>query len=113
EHVLDETRLRARVALDDREGAFDVRRDALLAERHGPSEDRVERRAELVGDGREELVLGAVRELRIGARPALAIEEHRAFLLEPSPLDDDRGAPRELLGERDIVLAVLPIRLRV
>ena len=52
-------------------------------------QDRRERVAQLVTEQREELVLRAARG--------------EGLLLEAPALDDDRDAPRELLGEREIV----------
>jgi len=64
EEVLDELRLHGRVALDGLERLRPARfGDGVAAEEASPPEHRVERRAQLVGDGGEELVHRAIRAL--------------------------------------------------
>ncbi len=96
EDVFDQAHLRARVALDGVEGLLgvDVR---LPAQHRRPAEDRVERRPELVRDRREELVLHAVRFLRL-------VERTRVL---------QRGARSvgELLGEGQVPGSEAPARL--
>ena len=58
----------SRVAADDLQARSDAGRlDALVAQQRRPSEDGVERRAQLVRQRGEELVLEPVGALRVGA----------------------------------------------
>ena len=80
EDIVDDAHLRACVALDGRE-----RLEHLAVLRHParddrPAEDRVERRPELVGHGREELVLCGARDLGLVASGPLALERLRELL---------------------------------
>ena len=63
----------------------------LVLEDVGPAEDGVERRAQLVRQRREELVLGPVGGLGLGARGLLAGQEQEARLLGPLLLVDVGG----------------------
>ena len=78
QQVLDELALRACVALD---GLQRARRGGLVepaaAQRDRPAEHGIERRAQLVGERGEELVLDPVGGLGLGARPLLARQELR------------------------------------
>ena len=69
----------------------------LPAGHDGPAEDGVERRAELVRHRGQEVVLRAVRDLRLGPRGALALEEARA--LSGGPLGGLAG--EHLVGHVD------------
>ena len=81
EDVLDDPRLRARVALDDVERPVRVAgRAASLPQHRRPAEDRVERRAQLVRHRREELVLRAIGALGLLARLPFALEQRRELL---------------------------------
>ena len=75
EQIVDELRLHARVAVDDVErlGLAGRVERAQLEHRH-PAEDGVERRAQLVRDRRDELVLGAAQGLGRAPRRLLALE---------------------------------------
>ena len=77
EHVLDEAGLGLHVALDDLQPAHPRRLvDLLLAQDAGPPQDRGERRAQLVGERGQELVLGPVGDLRLRAGAfGLAVEQ--------------------------------------
>jgi hypothetical protein len=105
EQVRDELRLDARVALDHREGVLELApghltaRDAVLEERR-PADDRVQRRAQLVGHRRQELVLQAVRLLRLAAGELLALEQVLALELDRDPFRDvgDDGEARVGIG---------------
>src|SRR5262249_8473819 len=96
----------ARVALDDAEMALDVGRWPLSACGDGPAEDRIEGRTQLVRYGCEKLVLRSVRELRIGARPPLALEQLDALFFQLALFDAERRAARELFGKREVVVVV-------
>ena len=91
EEIGDDLRLRACVALDDFEG---VRRASLrqqsAAEQRDPPEDGVERRPQLVGHHREELVLQPVGFL---GRAARALERQ----LQPFLIVDVGGRTEPLL----------------
>ncbi len=67
----------------------------------GETDDRVERRAQLVRHVGEELRLVLVGDLELGA---LLLD----FLEEPHVLDRDRGLVGEGVGERDLLLAERP-----
>ena len=70
EHVFDQLRLRPGVPVDHFEAALRPRRVDLPVPQHrGPAEDGVERRAQLVRQGGEELVLQPAR--RLGLLPGL------------------------------------------
>ena len=90
EDVLDELGLRPRVALDGLERPAERRRLRPRRSRSmpRPAEDGVERRAQLVRDGGEELVLGAVGDLRLLARFLLAAQQQPVRLLDPLLLVD-------------------------
>jgi hypothetical protein len=66
--------------------------------------DGVERRAQLVAHGREEVGLRAVRRLRLLARA-------HGRAVERGVVDGERGARRQLLRERELRVAVAPPRL--
>ena len=89
EQVLDELRLRLRVALDGLEAARRAcsASSPSRAQHRGPSEDRVERRAELVRERREELVLQPVGLLGLPARVLLGVERRLQFR-RPGPHAD-------------------------
>ena len=104
EQVLDQLRLRARVALDRLEarGAVSASSASRAQQDLGPAEDRVERRAQLVRERREELVLHQADALDLGARRALGLEQPRALvggalrlLVQPRVVDRDRGLRRD------------------
>jgi hypothetical protein len=93
------------VARDDAAGLVqDGRIVGSELEHARPAEDGVEGRAQLVREGGEELVLGAVDRLRVGARDALALQEGAVLLLEPRDL---RHVARE--AARVDELAVVPV----
>ena len=109
EQLLHQAGLRLRVALDDRHRVLDAMRRHLPARQHPrPAQHGVERRAQLVRDGREEVVLHAdgVGQGRLGILlprdvhgdavkprgPALPIVEPAAQRLEP---------PRAAFGQHD------------
>jgi len=99
EEVLDELRLGLGVALDHLEG---VRRGVVVQpatpQQPGPAQHGRERRPELVGDVGEEIVLRAVRFLRLAV-------ETRALRLHPCALDElsDLGADRREHAEQVLV----------
>ena len=73
-----------RVALDGREALLQVLGvDLAGAEDLGPAEDGVERGAQLVGEGGEELVLHAVGRLGLGPGRLGGGEQPLALLLGP------------------------------
>ena len=75
EQVVDQPRLRVRVALDRCERALLLRlRHLLRAEDARPAVDRRQRRAQLVRDGHQELVLQVARFFGRLARLLLALE---------------------------------------
>src|SRR6266542_819049 len=78
EDVLDQLRLRHGVVADDAQRAL-RRRGIRLARREQvrPAEDRVQRRPQLVRQGREELVLHPVDGLGLRARDLLAFEQRQ------------------------------------
>ena len=66
EHVVDELRLRQRAGADALHAAQQLLlRHVVAAEDSGPAEDDRQRRAQLVGEDGQELVLGQIRFLRI------------------------------------------------
>src|SRR3954466_11027771 len=83
EDVLDELRLGAGIALDGLERAIELlaSRRRAGAQDPRPAEDGVEGRPQLVGDGGEELVLRAVRDLGLGPRLLLPDEQGAVRLL--------------------------------
>ena len=99
EQVLDELRLHARVALDRLQTPHDVRFVLAADAKHlAPAEDRVERRAQLVRERREELVLHFAQAFRRRARGALALEQGGPLgggalrrLVEACVVDGDAG----------------------
>ena len=91
EDVFDELCLRLRVPVDDFEPALQARRVGVrIAEHRRPSQDRVERRAQLVRQRGEEFVLQAVRRFRLLARHLERVEQVAHFELPPARAD--RGA---------------------
>ncbi len=87
EQVVDQPHLRARIAVDHLEAALELfrRRGVGLALQDlRPAEDRAERRAQLVRQRREELVLDASGALRLHARVALGLEDLLALLVRQS-----------------------------
>jgi hypothetical protein len=70
EDILDDLHLSLRIAVDDLDRLADARLELTLTQDGRPSDDGVQRRAQLVRHGREELVLDAVRLLG-SARHAL------------------------------------------
>jgi hypothetical protein len=78
--IVDELLLRLRVAFDHRERGRHLRFVHLTIDEHpGPAEHRVERRAQLVRERGQELILEAAADLRIVAR-GLRVAQ-RAFAL--------------------------------
>lgn len=63
----------------------------------GVARDGVQRSAKIVTHGREKIHLRPVGRFRLGARDARLLEE-------PRVVDSGRGAPREVLGEPEIIL---------
>src|SRR5438067_753978 len=89
EEVLDEASLELRVALDHLERAGPgFRLEPAGAQEARPDEDGAERRPQLVRERGEELVLRAVRELRLGTRRLLAGEQLCPLPHHPPPLPD-------------------------
>ena len=91
EQLVDQPRLPLRVVVD-RIGSARSRlasSSVFRAQHVGPAEDRVERRAQLVGDGREELILqaiaflGARRAPRARARAAACVPLRAASIRRP------------------------------
>ena len=68
EEVVDDACLRERVALDDRETPLDECRLGTALEDVRPAENRIERCAQLVGDGPQEGIFGAVGLFRARQR---------------------------------------------
>ena len=92
EDVLDELVLELRVAVDGLDGPRAGRLVELARAQHvRPSHDGGERRAQLVGQQGQELVLGAADVLRL-------LEELRALLVGPPPLGDVAGKDVEGAG---------------
>ncbi len=56
--------------------------DARPLQQRGPAEDGIERRAQLVGDGREEFVLGLIGGHQLAARGTLGGQQRFAFGLQ-------------------------------
>ena len=78
-----------RVVLDDADGPLDHRRIALARRQQvRPAEDRVERRAQLVRQRGEELVLQAVDRLGLRAGALLALEQHQPLRFDALALVD-------------------------
>src|SRR5207302_4978257 len=93
-------RLRSRVALDGLESALArLRVEATGAQETRPSQHRVEWVSKLVRERREEFVFGVIHAL------GLAIEAR--------VVDGHAGAPRELLDERHVRVAIAPARFGV
>ncbi len=89
EQILDQPRLRTRRALDRRDALLErCRVERAHAEQRRPREDRRERRAQLVGDGSEELVLGAVGALSVLRRGARLRQQLLALALGTHALGD-------------------------
>ncbi len=89
EHVPHDLRLGLRVAVDDVDGARPLTFVELARlQEVGPAHDRVERRAQLVRERGQELVLGPVGRLRVAPRRPLALQEELPFLLDPDALDE-------------------------
>src|SRR5687768_16415360 len=61
---------------------LNVRRQVFLQQEPRPAENRIERVSELVGDGRQELVIGTIGDLGLFARMALALEQDQTFFFE-------------------------------
>src|SRR5205085_12306700 len=109
EQIVDELRLCVRVALDRLERMLGLVLAQLSAAQHAdPTDDRVERRPQLVRDRREELVLRAVRlfehlreRFEIGGLAAKRV--HRIFA--------GRDVARE--ASRVNELAVSPVYVRM
>jgi hypothetical protein len=73
----------------------------------GPADDRVQRAAQLVRERREEVVLGPIRALCLGARYALAGERRLALDLDGARAQegvDGRDQYRGLDGVREIAV---------
>ena len=86
--VGDELCLRLGVVLDDTRGTLDRGLVALPdLQDVRPAEDRVQRRAQLVRERREELVLQPVHRLRVEAGALFPLEELRALRLDALALD--------------------------
>ena len=113
EDVLDQRGLRPRVALDDGQAAVDLGRRVAPAQRLRPAEDRVQRRAQLVRDHGQELVLGAAGQLGLAAQPLLLGARGLGLLQRDGVLDRHRRVVGELLREGLVVLAVAAPRLGV
>ena len=97
EEVLDEARLRVRAALDDLHRAILQRPVVgLAADQLRPTQDRAQRRSQIVRDGGEKGVLRAIRRLR-------ALSFDLCLAVEASVLERDRRALRELGHGRDVV----------
>ena len=83
EDVLDQHRLRLGVALDRLERlARLLGREVARAQHAGPSDHRRQRRAQLVRQRGQELVLGAVGGLGLLARLPLALDHARVLVLD-------------------------------
>ena len=83
EHIINQLRLRADVAVDDRDAFLDVFGGAVFVAHDGnPAQDGVERRAHFVRQGGEEDVFGAVGGFGFDAE-GLFVDQHGfAFALE-------------------------------
>jgi hypothetical protein len=89
EQILDELHLDPRVALHGLQGALALLgRELAAAQEPHPSQHRVQRRAQLVRHGGDELVLEPARQLR-GAVQARVVQRHR-------------GATSDLLHQRQV-----------
>ena len=78
-----------RVVADDADGPLDHRRVALARRQQvRPAENRVQRRAQLVRQRGEELVLQAIDGLGVGAGALLALEQHQPLGFDALPLVD-------------------------
>jgi hypothetical protein len=98
EQVLDELALHARVALDGLQGtAGGDAVEARGAQGHRPAEHRVQRRAQLVRQGRQELVLHPVGGLGLRARPLGRRQELGVA-------DRDRGVVGQLAQDHLVVV---------
>ena len=101
DQVVDQSGEETDVALDGLDPPF--RGDGVdpaLTQDRGPTERRVERRAQLVREHREELVLGAVRFLGDGLRRLRALEQPQPLLGDGPPLRHDRGQRQRRDGHR-------------
>ena len=105
EQVLDQARLRLGIPGDRIETFCDAHRVVALEQQHlGPAEDRGERRAQLVRERGEELVLEPAHALAFGARAALDLDQTlllggdaARFLVDARVVDRDRS----LRGDAD------------
>ena len=95
EEIVDEARLVVDVALDGFRRALDQRLLEWTGRREqmAPAAQRVERRAQLVRHDGEELVLGAVRALGLGAQPLLGHHQLFQVALRLLALGDVRRDP--------------------
>ena len=99
EQVVDELRLDPRVALDGLEAGQHLLGAAGGDAQHlGPAEDGVERRAQLVRQRGQEVVLGVAHALGLGAGGAFAVEQRLALVggalrlfVEAGVVDGDAG----------------------
>ena len=94
EQLLDQPGLRLRTALDHGNRLRELGVGVLAPRQQmGPAEDRAERRAQLVGQRRQEFVLHPARPLGHGPRIALCLEQELALRLELLlPADVERHA---------------------
>ena len=89
EEILDQARLLLGVARDRVDGAVDhVGVPPRGAEHVGPAQDGVQGGPELVGQGRQEVVLRTVGSLGVRPGPLRARQELLALLFDPPPLGD-------------------------
>jgi len=89
EQVVDELSLHFHVAFDGFQAALDRGRGQVFLAQHArPAEHGIERGAQLMGEGGQELVLGAVGGLGLGAGGLFARQQPGPFRLGPLPLLD-------------------------
>ena len=109
EQIVDQLRLRLRVALDGLDRAALLILADLSGDEHArPAVDRGQRRAQLVRHGHEELVLHPVGELLAAQQLGALLEVGAQLELPPPPAQRDRhGAdqdqpPHRTLEDRDV-----------
>ena len=116
EDVGDHPRLDVAVALDRGEAADRLVVAAAQLQHVGPAHDRVERRAQLVRQHRDQVVLHPAHALGRAARDPLAVEQLLALLLEQDArrdVADDRHVDVGLDVRRDRPLEVDQLALRI